>query len=124
MTSPLLLAAYAAYGASPTPLPYSEVYSALQLSMIDGQVNPVFAIEEMSFYEVSDYLIFPRHAPFVATAAANRDFYQGLPSADRQLVDEVFAQLQDEIFEIQRDYNRERLALIRERRPQLEIFEL
>ncbi|MFH1300570.1 MAG: TRAP transporter substrate-binding protein DctP, partial [Planctomycetota bacterium] len=40
MTSPLLLAAYEAYGASPTPLPYSEVYSALQLNMIDGQENP------------------------------------------------------------------------------------
>ena len=54
MTSPLLWRAYDAYGASPTPLPYSEVYSGLQLHMIDGQVNPIFAIEEMSFYEVTD----------------------------------------------------------------------
>ena len=39
--------------------------------MIDGQVNPVFAIEEMSFYEVTDWMIFPRHAPFITTSVTN-----------------------------------------------------
>ncbi len=62
MTSPILLAAYSTYGASPTPMPYSEVYSSLQLNMIDGQVNPVFAIERQKFHEVTSWLIFPGHA--------------------------------------------------------------
>ncbi|MGR9109064.1 MAG: TRAP transporter substrate-binding protein DctP, partial [Gammaproteobacteria bacterium] len=97
MTAPLLIATYEQYGASPTPLPYAEVYSALQLRMIDGQENPVFAIEEMSFYEVTDYLIFPRHAEFITTVAANAQFFQGLEVGRRRLVERVIDQLQSEI---------------------------
>jgi len=124
MTSPLLLAAYEAYGASPTPLPYSEVYSALQLSMIDGQVNPVFAIQEMSFYEVTDAMVFAGQSPFVTTAAANQDFYDGLSDERRAVVDSVVADLQDEILEVQHDYNAERLEMIRAKRPEIEVVEL
>lgn len=40
-------------GANPTPMPYEQVYSGLQLNMIDGQTNPMFAIEQMKFYESS-----------------------------------------------------------------------
>jgi TRAP-type C4-dicarboxylate transport system substrate-binding protein len=36
MVSPMLVAAYEAYGASPTPMPYGEVYGGLQLGQIDG----------------------------------------------------------------------------------------
>lgn len=119
MTSPLMLAAYEAYGASPTPLPYGEVYGALQLGMVDGQVNPVFAIQEMSFYEVTDYLVFPGHAPYVETVAANRAFLAGLPADLRELLDETVAELRVEIDGIEADFNRERLELIRKRRPDI-----
>ncbi|MGR9109111.1 MAG: TRAP transporter substrate-binding protein DctP, partial [Gammaproteobacteria bacterium] len=114
MTAPLLIATYEQYGASPTPLPYAEVYSALQLRMIDGQENPVFAIEEMSFYEITDYLIFPRHAEFITTVAANARFFEGLEVGRRRLVEQVIDQLQSEIDEVQRRYNRQRLERIRE----------
>lgn len=112
MNSPLLLKAYEAYGANPTTMAYSEIYSALQLNMIDAQVNPVFAIEEMSFYEVQDYLIFPRHLPFIATLTANPAFYDGLPDADRKLVDEVIHELHGYIFGVQRRLNSKRLDVI------------
>jgi tripartite ATP-independent transporter DctP family solute receptor len=122
MTSPLLLAAYAAYGASPTPLPYGEVYSALQLNMIDGQVNPVFAIQEMSFYEVSDYMIFARHAPFIATAVTNQEFFEELPPDQRQMVLEIIEELQGYIHETQRQFNAERMEIIRTNKPGLQII--
>ncbi len=124
MTSPLLLAAYEAYGASPTPLPYAEVYSGLQLNMIDGQVNPVFAIEEMSFYEVTDWMIFPGHARFVTSAVANRGFYQGLSEERRALVDEVIDELGPWIAGLERRYNEERLEAILERRPEIGVLRL
>ena len=124
MTSPLLLEAYEAYQASPTPLPYSEVYSGLQLSMIDGQVNPVFAIEEMSFYEVSETMIFPNHALFITSAVTGEDFYDTLSPERRELVQGVVGDLQDEIFQIQRQFNLERLDTIKERNPDLAILRL
>ena len=124
MTSPLLVASYQAYGADPTPLPYSEVYSGLQLRMIDGQVNPVFAIEEMSFYEVIEWMIFPRHAEFITTVAANPEFLDGLSPERRTLVEDVVRRLQSEIFAIQSRFNQERLEKIRARRPEVQILEL
>ena len=45
MTSPLLVETYDAFGATPTPLPWGEVYGALQLNMIQGQENPMFFVE-------------------------------------------------------------------------------
>ena len=57
MQSPMILAAYEAYGANPTPMSYTEVYSGLQLNMIEGQENPISAIYTSKFHEVQDYLI-------------------------------------------------------------------
>lgn len=102
MTSPILLAAYNAYGASATPMPYTEVYSALQLSMIDGQVNPVFAIERQKFYAVTSWMTFPKHAHFITTAAANRRFYTELSDRERAMVDDTIAELEPFIFNVQR----------------------
>lgn len=112
MVSPLLVEAYAAYGAHPTPMPYAEVYGGLQLGMIDAQVNPVFAIEEMGFYEVQDYMTFARHAPFIATVVASPDFVAGLSAARRALLDQILSELDVEVFEIQRRFNAERLDKI------------
>ena len=124
MTSPILVEAYRAYGANPTPLPYGEVYSGLQLKMIDGQVNPVFAIEEMSFYEVTDYLIFARQAQFVTSVVANPAFFDALPEAQRQWVREVIGELNDFIFDVQEQYNQERLETIKKNKPDIEILQL
>jgi TRAP-type C4-dicarboxylate transport system substrate-binding protein len=114
MTSPLLLAGYDAYGASATPMPYSEVYSGLQLGQIDGQVNPVFAIERQKFHEVTSWMTFPRHASFITTCAANRRFLDNLPSGRRALVEEVIAELDEFIFDVQTRFQTERLIAILE----------
>jgi len=114
MVSPLLVEAYAAYGATPTPMPYAEVYGALQLGMIDAQVNPVFAIEEMSFYEVQDVLTFAHHAPFITTLVANPAFVAGLDEERRGMLDGVLAEVSAAIFETQQRLNDERLETILE----------
>lgn len=113
MTSPLLLSSYQSYGASPISMPYSEVYSALQLKMIDGQVNPVFAIEEMSFYEVTDHMIFPRHAQFVTTAVASQKFYRALSPELKDMVQQTILELNDYIYQVQDEFNSERLDKIK-----------
>lgn len=90
--------------------------------MIDGQVNPVFAIEEMSFYEVVDYMIFANHAPFVASAVANKGFLEGLSPERRAIVLDAVEELRGYILDVQVQFNRERLDRIKERKPDLEII--
>lgn len=114
MASPLLIHAYTAYGASPTPLPYGEVYGALQLGMVDGQVNPVFAIEEMSFHEVQEVMTFARHLPFVTTLVANPLFLDALSPSLRGVLEAVVRELEVEIAEVEGRLNADRLERIRE----------
>ncbi|MEX1215049.1 TRAP transporter substrate-binding protein DctP [Saccharospirillum sp.] len=50
-----------ALGANPTPIPFTEVYTALQTGAIDGQDNPLPANYSMKFYEVSEQTILTGH---------------------------------------------------------------
>jgi tripartite ATP-independent transporter DctP family solute receptor len=124
MVSPMLTAAYKAYGADPTPLPYAEVYGGLQLKMIDGQVNPIFAIEEMKFYEVSDYMIFTGEQQFTTTVITNSDWYGGLSDEHKTMIQEAIGEANGYIFDVQKQYNQERLDVIKEKKPEIQIIEL
>ncbi len=79
MSSKLLVEDYKAYGASPTPMSYGEVYSGLQMGLIDAQVNPLFAIYSMKFYEVQDYFTQLKSEPFLGIPTANLEFFENLP---------------------------------------------
>jgi tripartite ATP-independent transporter DctP family solute receptor len=125
MVSPMLIEAYKAFGASPTPLPYGEVYGGLQLKQIDGQVNPIFAIEEMKFYEVTDYMIWAGQQQFTTTVVTNSDWYNAdLSDEQRKLVDETVTELADFIFKVQDQYNTERLEVIKKSKPELKMIQL
>jgi len=89
MTNPLLSETYDAFGATPTPLPWGEVYGALQTNMIQGQENPIFWIESGGLYEVSPNLIFTGHGWFTTAMMANQDFYNGLSDEDKKLVQDA-----------------------------------
>ncbi|MDY7116225.1 TRAP transporter substrate-binding protein DctP [Halomonas sp. SSL-5] len=89
MTNPLLSETYNAFGATPTPLPWGEVYGGLQTGILDGQENPIFWIESGGLYEVSPHLTFTGHGWFTTAMMANQDFYNGLAEEDQQLVREA-----------------------------------
>lgn len=92
MTNPLLSATYEAFGATPTPLPWGEVYGALQTNMIQGQENPILWIESGGLYEVSPHLVFTRHGWFTTAMMANQKFYQSLSAQDQKLVNNASQQ--------------------------------
>lgn len=79
MGSALLVENYRSYGATPTPMSYGEVYSGLQMGLIDGQVNPLFAIRSMNFYDVQDYFTQIWSEPFLGIPTVNMQFFDSLP---------------------------------------------
>lgn len=79
MGSQMLVANYRAYGYSPTPMSYGEVYSGLQTGLIDAQVNPLFAIYSMKFYEPTDYFTQMWAEPFLGIPTANMQHFDSLP---------------------------------------------
>lgn len=66
---PVPIATFEALGSQVTTLPFTEVYLGLQQGTIDGEFNPLTAIQDSNFHEVQDYLamtdIIFYHAPFI-----------------------------------------------------------
>lgn len=114
MDNRLLRETYAAYGADPTTMEYGELYSGLQLGQLDGNIQPVFAHQEMDFYQVQSHLIFPNQAQFIATFIANNDWYENLSGARQDMLDEIVEELVPYIHDVQTRLNAERLETITE----------
>ena len=86
MTLPTHETIISSLGGSPTPLPWAEVYTALQTGVADGQMNPVPVIGFAKFDEVQKYLSLTNHVitPYVWTM--NADFLNGLSADHKALV--------------------------------------
>lgn len=59
--APILTSLFAALGASPTPIDFSEVYTALQTHLVSGQENPLPIISTAKLYEVQKYCSLTGH---------------------------------------------------------------
>lgn len=124
MVSPILLKAYEDLGASPTPLPFGEVYGALQLKIVDGQINPVPTIEEMKFYEVTDYMIWAGEQELVTSIISGSDWYDTLSPAKKTLISETMAEMRGFIDDVVLRFNQEKLAKIKAAKPEIEFVKL
>jgi tripartite ATP-independent transporter DctP family solute receptor len=67
------------YGANPSPMPFAEVYSALQSGVMDGQENPFSQIYSAKFHEVQKYLSLTGHVYTPAYLVVGEDFWKKLP---------------------------------------------
>jgi len=70
---------FQAYGANPSPMPFAEVYSALQSGVMDGQENPFPQIWSAKFQEVQKYLSLTGHIYTPAYLLVSEEFWQKLP---------------------------------------------
>jgi len=124
MTNPLLVESYKAFGATPTPLPWGEVYGALQTGIIQGQENPAFFIESTKMYEVTDHITRAGHNNFTTAVMANKDFYDGLSDEDKMVVDNAIDAAFDYIIDYQSGLTEESLEKIKEAKPDMTITTL
>lgn len=85
----LHLQAWQALGALPTPMAVTEVYSALQQGVVDGQENPVGAIINNRFGEVQNYMSITNHAFTPVVLLINPGVFDGLSEEDQQVFREA-----------------------------------
>ena len=76
--APLFISLFKALGASPTPINFGEVYSALQTGLVDGQENPLILIDTAKLYEVQKYCSMTNHIWVGLHAAFNPDAWKRL----------------------------------------------
>ena len=70
---------FQAYGANPSPMPFAEVYSALQSGVMDAQENPFPQIWSAKFHEVQKFLSLTGHVYTPAYLIVSEDFWRKLP---------------------------------------------
>jgi tripartite ATP-independent transporter DctP family solute receptor len=84
--APMLTSFFSAIGASPTPLNFSEVYTALQTKIIEGQENALSLIFTTRLYEVQKYCALTGHSWDGYWPLANRHAWDALPDDIKGIV--------------------------------------
>lgn len=104
---------FKAYGANPTPMSFSEVFTALQTGVVDGQENPLTQIYTGKFQEVQDYLSMTGHVYTPAYVLAGRS-WESLPEDVRGILEETAKETQAFVYESAERLEGELLAKMQE----------
>jgi len=78
---------FKALGASPIPINFGELYTALQQGVVDAQENPLGIIYANAFYEVQKYLSLSGHTWGSALLCFNSSAWKRIPDRDKPVVE-------------------------------------
>lgn len=78
-----------ALGANPTPLPFPEVYGALEQKAIDGQENPVTVINANKFFEVQKHVVLSNHQYNPQSVVISKKFWDGLDATQKKILSDA-----------------------------------
>ncbi|MBA4493062.1 TRAP transporter substrate-binding protein [Paenactinomyces guangxiensis] len=86
---PIFISTGKALGANVQPLALSEVFTALEQGVIDGQENPYVTLKESGFYEVQSHVTETRHMFSPNVYLMNKKFYDGLDKETQKIIREA-----------------------------------
>jgi tripartite ATP-independent transporter DctP family solute receptor len=78
LEAPMMIDTFKALGANPAPLPFPEIYNALQQKVIDAQDNPIYTSILMKFTEVNKFATISNHVLTECPTVVGKDFWKTL----------------------------------------------
>jgi len=87
--SPLFLDTFNALGANATPMPFTELYSAMEQRAVDGQENPPATILASKFNEVQKHLVLSRHMYSAWVLLMSKKTWDGLSPQEQKIVQDA-----------------------------------
>jgi len=78
-----------ALGANPTPLPFPELYAALEQKAVDGQENPLATIQGAKLFEVQKHLAITNHQYNPQSVVVSKKFWDSLSADDKKLLQDA-----------------------------------
>ena len=86
MQNNVYLDSFKILGANAVPMPFSELFSALETKTVDGQENPYNTILSSKFYEVQKYLSVTNHvySPWIVTVS--KKWWDGLSKTEQKIL--------------------------------------
>jgi tripartite ATP-independent transporter DctP family solute receptor len=109
MQNSVHLDAFKALGANPTPMAFSEVFTALESKTVDGQENPLATIKSSKFFEVQPYLSMTNHVytPFVFLIS--KKFWDQLSDDEKKIIKDAAVEAGKYNRQINREENKKAL---------------
>jgi tripartite ATP-independent transporter DctP family solute receptor len=119
---PVMIDLFNALGANAVPMPFPEVYTALETGAIDGQENPFPNILASKFVEVQKYLTVTNHVYNPQIVLVSGKLWESLNEEERKLLQDAAAEARDFQRETSRKQSEEALAELKE--EGMEVTEL
>ena len=101
--NPVFIDVFNTLGANATPMPFTEVFTALESKAIDGQETPYSNIHGNKFFEVQKYLSSTGHIYGAAVVLVSKKFWEQLSGAERTIMQDSCNAARD----FERRFNRE-----------------
>jgi tripartite ATP-independent transporter DctP family solute receptor len=101
------------YGANPSPMKFSEVFTALQTGVMDGQENPFSQIVSAKFQEVQKFLSLTGHVYTPAYLTAGSKKWATLPADVRKVLETTARELQQFVYATAEKDERELINVIK-----------
>jgi TRAP-type transport system periplasmic protein len=92
--NPVFLDTFKAFKANPVPMPFAELYGALESKAVDGQENPFAVILSNKFYEVQKYVSATNHVYAANIMLVSKRFWDKLSPAEQKMMQEAAAETQ------------------------------
>lgn len=125
--NPISIKTWKSLGASPTPMSFNELFSALQQGVVNGQENPFELIVSSSLYEVQDTVVETYHAMPVRYLIMNNKLYDSLTDDEKNKLVKTWKEVSMEIEEEYKAQDEEYKATLKEHgmnfiQPDIESF--
>jgi tripartite ATP-independent transporter DctP family solute receptor len=102
-------------GAIPTPIPYPELFTALEQHTVDGQENPVGNVTTGNFYEVQKYITKTKHIYNASVFMISEKFWNTLSDEEKKIVTEASEEAKDYQRELNQQETTKAYELLKEK---------
>lgn len=124
---PVTVDAWKAMGSTPTPMVFSELFSAMQTGIVDGQENPLEIVVNNSFYEVQDTVIETYHSIPARFLVMNKKKYDQLSDAEKETLQKIWDKTAQRIETLYKENEAQYEATLKEKgmkfiKPDVEAF--
>jgi TRAP-type transport system periplasmic protein len=87
--NPVFLDTFKAFKSNPVPMPFAELYGALEAKAVDGQENPFSVINSNKFYEVQKYVSATNHVYAANIVLVSKKFWDRLTPTEQRIMQEA-----------------------------------
>jgi tripartite ATP-independent transporter DctP family solute receptor len=93
--NPVFLETFRTFKANPIPMPFSELYAALDSKAVDGQENPYSVILSNKFFEVQKFLSATNHVYATNIILVSKRFWDKLSPAEQKILQDAAVEARD-----------------------------